>query len=934
MLKLKTWRNTCLRLSLGGLVLLCATTALAGSVLTEQRAAQRTRVKTASLKAAADGIGAPFGLLVIPVDFADRRLPLDWSASGSLGSRLTGGDKSLRNYFDIASGGRFDLRVTMAPLVRLPGDRADYADGPPPNGGFPRTRDLARLALESVRDSGLPLRLLDMDGPDGLAGTEDDDGWVDGVLILHAGDGLENGGVVMPLQYYLEEAVVGDGVAASSYAVASMHSGLGIWVHETGHLLGLEERYDRLLTSEQGDSEIHSRGGLGIFSGMAAGAWGTGGGTGCALPDAYSGWQLGWYDALDLPRWPADGYTLQSSVTSRQVVRIWTHGIPSDEFFLLEVRDPAAAAPFDAAVPGGSLVITHVDERVPDGGFLENGDGSWRLRVRLVEADGNEDVRNGLDEGSAADLFPGTLGIMEFTPTTSPNSDGWSGPSLVAVSDINAADGAVGFTVSADDGPAVAFDLAVADGPGAAVTVTVHSLGAALGAPTGRLTAGIPSHGSFAGGMNFVDLVLVETSPGLWVPDVAPIWEPDPVLPLGAATRFILRVADGGWQSDLMVTTWHWDANGDAFDFATNWPGDWVSDRPDGNLDTNWMRWDMTAGPVLICTGANHTADDWPDVRYWPRAHATLTTPAAGPGVTALRIVHAWDAETLPTGEGMDGGTLDWVAPDGSTRAAEPVDGWPGYLAATSTMALHGRGGFTGAMEVDANHPLWQVDLVPVPTDGPGPWRLRFSFAANGIYNSQRGWLIAEVRPQGGPAAEQALPVTWTGSELQWMPPAEWTAPGDVEILENGTWHFFAPGQPGLTAATARAPLTDFPGAARSRHLVRVVGPLAAASMATRPVVIYPDGGDPASPFLGLPWPNPAREEIRFLLEVPRGQNASLRIYDVRGRLLREESHPTGSHLLSWDGTTRGGRRVAAGTYFLRVDGPTGSRSHKVVFLH
>ena len=58
--------------------------------------------------------------------------------------------------------------------------------------------------------------------------------------------------------------------------MASLHSGPGIWAHETGHLLGLEDRYDPNLRPA-GGSEVLSRGGLGRFSLMASGAWGTGG---------------------------------------------------------------------------------------------------------------------------------------------------------------------------------------------------------------------------------------------------------------------------------------------------------------------------------------------------------------------------------------------------------------------------------------------------------------------------------------------------------------------------------------------------------------------------------------------------------------------------------------------------------------------------------
>jgi hypothetical protein len=505
----------------------------------------------------------------------------------------------------------------------------------------------------------------------------------------------------------------------------------------------------------------------------------------------------------------------------------------------------------------------------------------------------------------------------------------------VSLTGIVATANGVAADLAAEDGPAIGHALSIGPEATAAVDLVVRSLGEPLAAPTARLTAAVPSHGSFDGVAEFVDLVLVEAAPGRWVPDRTVTWVRAPSVPADASTRFVLRVADGAWQSGLRSTTWYWSANADAFDFTAAWPGDWEIDQPGLDADTTWRRWSAAARTWLVCTGSAHaTPDDWPDIRYRPGAHTTLTSPAAGPGIAALRVVHAWDAETLTTGEGMDGGSLDWVAPDGTVRPAVPVDGWPARLSGTSDMALHGRGGFAGAMDLVGDAPVWRVDVVNVPTDAPGPWRLRFSFASNGLFSNHRGWLVAEVRALAEPVLGAAIPIGWDGRELTWDVPPDWTAPGEVEILEEGNWRFFAAGTPGAVAGTAGAVLSGFPGRDRMRQVVRVVAPAGAGPTATRDVVIYPDGGEAESPFLGLPWPNPARNEVRFLLEVPDGQRARLRIFDLRGRLLREESHPAGSHLLSWDGTQRNGRRVASGTYFLQVEGPAGSRTHKVVFLH
>jgi len=188
--------------------------------------------------------------------FFDRRLerlPAGWDAA-ALAPRLSAPDgQSLRHYFAVASGGRCEVVAVVAPPAHLAGIAADDSDVG--WNGFSRTRRLAAEALRSVAASGFDFRLADLEGPDGLPGSGDDDGWVDGVLLLHAEAGQENDpahGLVQALQYTLDEPVTAGGVRAGPYAVASLRSGPGIWAHETAHLLGLEDRYDPLLPPRAG----------------------------------------------------------------------------------------------------------------------------------------------------------------------------------------------------------------------------------------------------------------------------------------------------------------------------------------------------------------------------------------------------------------------------------------------------------------------------------------------------------------------------------------------------------------------------------------------------------------------------------------------------------------------------------------------------------
>jgi hypothetical protein len=81
-------------------------------------------------------------------------------------------------------------------------------------------------------------------------------------------------------------------------------------------------------------------------------------------------------------------------------------------------------------------------------------------------------------------------------------------------------------------------------------------------------------------------------------------------------------------------------------------------------------------------------------------------------------------------------------------------------------------------------------------------------------------------------------------------------------------------------------------------------------------------------------WPNPftASTSIRYVL--PASGVASLRVYDVDGRLVREllkgEVRP-GARTTTWDGRDSHGSQVSAGVYFVRLQAPDLEASCRVV---
>ena len=105
--------------------------------------------------------------------------------------------------------------------------------------------------------------------------------------------------------------------------------------------------------------------------------------------------------------------------------------------------------------------------------------------------------------------------------------------------------------------------------------------------------------------------------------------------------------------------------------------------------------------------------------------------------------------------------------------------------------------------------------------------------------------------------------------------------------------------------------------------------------------------GDPSVPPITLtevlrlsaPFPNPARQTVEMVLDVPRRDAGTfdVGVYDVRGRLVRSLSrtiHEPGRYRIVWGGEDEKGRRVGNGIYFVRVRGPEAFlRNSKVVVL-
>lgn len=79
-------------------------------------------------------------------------------------------------------------------------------------------------------------------------------------------------------------------------------------------------------------------------------------------------------------------------------------------------------------------------------------------------------------------------------------------------------------------------------------------------------------------------------------------------------------------------------------------------------------------------------------------------------------------------------------------------------------------------------------------------------------------------------------------------------------------------------------------------------------------------------------FPNPFSKTTRIGFSVPRGHEATIRVFDVSGRLVRT-LHRGLSGEVTWDRADAAGRRVTSGIYFYRLSSPAFSQTRKMVIV-
>ena len=323
---------------------------------------------------------------------------------------------SVSDYFYDQSNGQFQLTFDVVGPVKMDSTQAYYGSNDS-GGNDEHAGEMVAQACKAIADS---VNFKDYDW--------DEDGYVDQVFVLYAGEGEADGGsanTVWPHMYWLNYSDYGkrlylDGVYVDTYACSNEWSGyyniiegIGAICHEFSHCLGYPDMYDINYGGNYG---------MGSWDLMCSGSYNGD----SFVPAGYTAYEkmvAGWTIPVELT--DSTEVTNMKPLSQHGQTYIIYNKAYKDEYYLLENRQQEK---WDAELNGHGLLVTYVDydQDCWEYNVVNTFDnGNDHQRITIVPAD---NVQSNASE--RYDTYP-YRNLDSLTNTTSPaatlyhkNSDG------------------------------------------------------------------------------------------------------------------------------------------------------------------------------------------------------------------------------------------------------------------------------------------------------------------------------------------------------------------------------------------------------------------------------------------------------------------------------------------------------------------------------
>lgn len=320
------------------------------SMTASATAAQRVRAAKSPRRAPTPHLNSP-RIPIILANFQNIKFKAD-DPIEAVKDMYIKSDKSALNYFTEQSRGKFTPQFDVVGLAELKGPRKDYGGNV---SGQDRGLGLCVKECIEAMDDDVDWSVYDNDG----------DGEVEVLIVLYAGPGEAQGGAsecIWPCQWYLKSSEVGqalerDGVFIDRFAMfnelygrsddGTQMDGLGTFIHEFSHCLGLPDFYPTNYSSGYG---------MDAWSVMDYGCYNDDGYT----PVGYTAYEKDFLDWVELEELEPDHkYTLRPMnqdgkgymVVNDKETNGW-------EYYVVE--DRVANDSWDKYLDGEGMLVTHV----------------------------------------------------------------------------------------------------------------------------------------------------------------------------------------------------------------------------------------------------------------------------------------------------------------------------------------------------------------------------------------------------------------------------------------------------------------------------------------------------------------------------------------------------------------------------------------------